>query len=110
MLKTSVWLKASMSELHKKMEESLLKRPDNMSSPELCSDKGLAAAGDLPNEKVNFCRKCKANGYPHEAISFRTIGDGRLKTDGSREFKTFQIVNYDNDSPHEHRQKQRGAA
>ncbi len=69
-----------------------------------------AAAGDLPNEKVNFCRKCKANGYPHEAISFRTIGDGRLKTDGSREFKTFQIVNYDNDSPHEHRQKQRGAA
>lgn len=64
-----------------------------------------AATGDLPNEKVNFCRKCKANGYPHEAISFRMIGDGRLKTDGSCEFKTFQIVNYANDSPHEHRQK-----
>jgi hypothetical protein len=64
----------------------------------------LAAVGQVPNDKIKFCRTCKARGHPHEAISFRKINDGRLKGDGDEyEFSTYQILNYSNDEPHEHR-------
>jgi hypothetical protein len=63
----------------------------------------IAAVGQVPNEKIKFCRTCKARGYPHEAISFRKIDYGRLKGENEREFTTYQILNYSNDEPHEHR-------
>jgi len=61
----------------------------------------IGAVGQTPNDQVKFCRICKARGWPHEAISFRKINGGRLKGEDQREFTTYQILNYADDSPHE---------
>jgi hypothetical protein len=63
-----------------------------------------AAAGDTSNERLKVCYICKANGFPHEAIEFRKINNGRIRNDGSFEYQKYEVLNYFTGRKHEHRQ------
>jgi hypothetical protein len=61
-----------------------------------------AAAGDLPNEKVKTCGVCANNGFVHEPIFFEPI-KGRVLSDCTNEVKGYRVLNYSNNSQHEHK-------
>jgi hypothetical protein len=61
-----------------------------------------AAAGDLPNDQMKTCKICTKNGFPHEPIFFEKIR-GRVLADGANEVKGYRVVNYTDNSQHEHK-------
>jgi hypothetical protein len=53
----------------------------------------VAAAGDLPNDKVPNCHTCKKHGHPHEAVTFEKV-NGRLRNDGTYETAYWKLRDY----------------
>ena len=61
-----------------------------------------AAVGDLPNEKVKRCNICASNGFEHEAILLESI-KGRVLSDDTNSIKGYRVLNYADNSQHEHK-------
>ena len=62
----------------------------------------VAAVGELPNDKVKTCNVCRDRGYPHEPIKIEKEY-GRVLSNGTNEVKAYRLINYYNDTPHEHK-------
>jgi hypothetical protein len=63
-----------------------------------------AAVGHKNNDDIIRCRTCVENGFPNEAIMFETI-PSRILADGTNEVKSYCVLNYADNSQHEHKDK-----
>jgi hypothetical protein len=50
-------------------------------------------AGSISNDKIQTCRICKENGFPHESIVFKP-SKGRILSDGTTQVTQWSVYDY----------------
>lgn len=61
-----------------------------------------ASIGQKNNDDVARCKICSEKGFPNESILFEKI-PGRILSNGTNEVKNYRVLNYTDNSKHEHK-------